>query len=332
MTNCHAHEGWASIRAPAFDSRPSLMPANYRRAFWTSRQHLWLALLTVGLGFASGEPLALILGATAYALGLVFLPDTAAFKRSVDARENAANDSAAAARLAAFKGEQEKLLAGLSAGRRTRYNQLVAVCRDIEAASAEAPSPGGLELPSRRAKLEELAWTYLRMLSVEQSLDVYLETERKEQVPSLVRTLEGETQALAAEISALKQSLPASGPLAGKERLLTSRLERLEALQQRVARIEQAQSNHDLVRSEQERLVEQVKLIRADAIATKNADTLAARIDLSIEHLAATNRWISELAEFKNLTDQMPSAPVRPGAAAPETSPRQPHAAPPATH
>jgi hypothetical protein len=32
---------------------------------------------------------------------------------------------------------------------------------------------------------------------------------------------------------------------------------------------------------------------------------------VSIEHLAATNRWIAELAEFKDLTAQMPSAPTR---------------------
>ena len=97
---------------------------------------------------------------------------------------------------------------------------------------------------------------------------------------------------------------------------------------QRLRRIEQAQSNHDLIRAEQERLVEQVKLIRADAIATKNADTLTARIDLSIEHLAATNRWLSEVAEFKDLTAQMPPAPPAAGAAA-SNSPPQKNPSPP---
>lgn len=286
------------------------MPPNYRRAFWTSRHHLWLALLTLGLGFASGEPLGLIAGAAAYALGLVFIPDAGFFRRAVDTRENAARDSAAAAQVAEFQQQQQALLARLSTGRRTRYNQLVTVCGDIEAASAEAQGPSELETSTRRQKLDELTWTYLRMLSVEQSLEVYLETERKEQVPAAVRTLETETQALAAEVAALQAAKSGAATLAGKERLLTSRLERLKALQQRLTRIEQAQANHEIVLSEQERLVEQVKLIRADAIASKNADTLTARIDLSIEHLAATNQWLSELAEFKNLTAQMPPVPI----------------------
>lgn len=286
---------------------------NYRRAFWTSRHHMWLALLTLGLGFASGEPLGLFAGATLYALGLVFVPDFAFFRRAIDARAQTADATAAAAQLIAFQKQHETLLAGLSTGRRSRHAQLVGVCRDIESASAEAQN-AGLDLDTRRRKLDELAWTYLRMLNIEQSLEVYLETERKEQVPALVATLEAETPALAVEVDALKKITPRPHLLDGKERLLTSRLERLSALRQRLTRIEQAQANHDLVRSEQERLVEQVKLIRADAIAAKNADTLTARIDLSIEHLAATNKWLSELAEFKDLTAQMPAATSRPAA------------------
>jgi hypothetical protein len=310
--------------------RKSPMPPNYRRAFWTSRHHVWLALLTLGLGFASGEPLGLLAGATLYALGIVFLPDAGFFRRAIDEKARAAEAADATAQLAAFQQEEQRLLAGLSNGRRTRHRQLVQVCRDIEAASAEAQGPADLDLEVRRRKLGELAWTYLRMLSVEQALEVYLETERKEQVPELVRTLEGETETLAAEIDAMKKKTPRPALPEGKERLLTSRLERLAALQQRLKRIEQATENHDLIRSEQERLVEQVKLIRADAIASKNADALTARIDLSIEHLAATNKWLSELAEFKDLTSQMPPIPPAAGATI-APPPRQPQPTPPQT-
>ncbi|MEO5960554.1 MAG: hypothetical protein ABIZ49_13030 [Opitutaceae bacterium] len=297
---------------------------HYRRAFWKSRHHVWLALLTLGLGFASGQPLGLLAGATLYALGLVFLPDAGFFRRAIDARTTASLDSAAAAQLAEFQKQQEQLLASLSTARRTRYAQLVAVCRDIES-SADAQAPAEFDLQTRRGKLDELAWTYLRMLAIEQSLEVYLETERKEQLPALVRTLEAETHAGAAEVESMKKISPRPATLDGKERLLTSRLERLRALQQRLQRIEQAAANHDIIRSEQERLVEQVKLIRADAIASKNADTLTTRLDLSIEHLAATNKWLSELAEFKDLTAQMPALPPRPAAApAPRTRTAEP--------
>lgn len=304
----------------------------YRRAFWTSRHHAWLGILTLGLGFLSAEPLGLLIGAVAYAIGLIFIPDAAFFRRTIDAREHATRDNAAASELAVFQQQQEKMLASLSQGRRTRYEQLVAVCRDIETASAEgAGDPGAaLDLTPRRQKLQELTWTYLRMLSIEQTLEVYLETERKEQVPAAVRSLEAETQTLAAEVAAMKAPSSNAATLAGKERLLTSRLERLNALQQRVRRIEQAQSNHDLIRSEQERLVEQVKLIRAGAIASKNADTLTSRIDLSIETLSSTNQWLSELAEFKDLTAQMPVVPAKMPSGSPVAASRTPQTTPPA--
>jgi hypothetical protein len=144
----------------------------------------------------------------------------------------------------------------------------------------QRPRPDSIS-PTPLRKLDELLWTYLRMLSVEQSLEVYLETERKEQVPALAASISKRRPTCSpGKSKSLKTAQPASPLLESKQRLLTSRLERAATLRQRLTRIEQAQANHDLVRSEQERLVEQVKLIRADAIAAKNSDALSARIDL----------------------------------------------------
>lgn len=289
------------------------MTVSYRRAFWKSSHHAWLAVLTIGGGFVTGEPLALLLGVTLYAVGLIFLPDSGFFRRTVDQRENAAREKEVAAKWAEFQAQQERVMSGLSNGRRTRYNELLAVCRDIEASSADAHAQTGLEVQSRTGKLDELLWAFLRMLAVEQTLEVYLEGERKEQVPQLTVSLKSETDDLAAEVAVLKEKKPAPAALETKQRLLTSRLERLETLRQRQSRIDQSQANLELVRSEEERLIEQVKLIRADAVAAKNADALSARIDLSIQHLAATNQWLSEIAEFKEVSQQMPEPPPKVG-------------------
>ena len=58
---------------------------------------------------------------------------------------------------------------------------------------------------------------------------------------------------------------------------------------------------------------QQIKLIRADAVATKNAETLTARIDATVEHLDQTNKWLSELDEFKDLVGDMPPTELRVG-------------------
>ncbi|CAM3063946.1 hypothetical protein [Rariglobus hedericola] len=296
-------------------------PPNYRRLFWKSRDHLWLAVLTLGLGFATGEPLGLLVGGVLYALGHVYLPDSARFRKKIDARRLAADNAASSERERAFEAQRTQLLASLSAERRRHHQSLVAVCKDITAASAENSSGDlTLSLDTRLRKLDELLWTYLRLQTIEQSLEVYLETERREQLPQAEEAAAREISALEAEIAAS----PASPSLETRRKLLASRRDRLDALRQRIARIAQARANLDLALSEQERLVEQAKLIRADAVAHKNAESLGARIDISIEHLAETNRWLSELSEFKDLTGQLPALPAGAMVTPSATATRQP--------
>jgi hypothetical protein len=155
-------------------------------------------------------------------------------------------------------------------------------------------------------------WTYLRLLSIQESLEKFLETERSENLPALVKDAEAEATRLNAEVDALKAKGNGAA-VETKQRYLGSRLERLEVLRKRQQRSEQAEANLALVVSEQERLDQQIKLIRADAVATKNAETLTARIDATVEHLDQTNKWLSEMDEFKDLVGDMPSTELRVG-------------------
>jgi hypothetical protein len=261
----------------------------------------------------SAEFLPLIVGATAYALGWIYLPDLPLFRRWVDSRRDKEKRAVALAQVAEFVQRRDALLGSLGVSRRKRYENLVEVCRDIETASAEnSLAPADPATDPRLRKLDELMWTYLRLLGIEESLERFLETERREDLPSVVREAEQEAARLSSEVDALKSKGPGGG-LETKQRYLNSRLERLEVLRKRQERIEQAGGNLALVVSEQERLDQQIKLIRADAVATKNADTLTARIDATVEHLDQTNKWISEMDEFKDLVGDMPATDYRVG-------------------
>jgi hypothetical protein len=286
---------------------------NYLKEFLKSPHHVWLGLLTLGGGFLLASPLPLIAGATAYALGWIYLPDMPLFKRWVDRRYEKERHAAAMAQVDEFLKRRESLLVALAPSRRTRYMELAGVCRDIENATAESslatPEPA---TDPRLRKLDELMWTYLRLLGIEESLERFLETERREELPLVVQEAEGEVKLLTEEIEALKAAARGSA-LEAKQRLLSSRRERLEVLRKRVQRVDTATENLALVRSEQERLVEQIKLVRADAVAAKNADTLTARIDATVEHLDQTNKWISEMDEFKDLVGDMPATDLRVG-------------------
>jgi hypothetical protein len=219
-------------------------------------------------------------------------------------------------KVADFMRRRDHLLASLSPTRRERYSRLAGVCRDIETASADNPlASANPAADPRLRKLDELMWTYLRLLGIEQSLEQFLETERREDLPGMLKEAEAEAARLTAELESLKAKGDGTA-VETKQRYVGSRLERLEVLRKRRQRITQTQENLALVVSEQDRLDQQIKLIRADAIATKNADALTARIDATVEHLDQTNKWLSELDEFKDLVADMPATELRVGYAA----------------
>ena len=286
---------------------------NYHREFLKSPQHAALGLLTLGAGFMSGMILPLIAGVTCYTLGWIYLPDLPFFRRWVDRRQEKARRAEEAQKVSAFVQRRDSLIASLSLERRERYNRLAGVCRDIETASADnLLASADPTTDPRLRKLDELMWTFLRLLGIEESLEQFLETEKSENLPAVVKDAEAEAARLTGEIEALKTKGNAVA-LDTKQRYLSSRLERLEVLRKREQRSEQAQANLALVVSEQDRLEQQIKLIRADAVATKNAETLTARIDATVEHLDQTNKWLSEMDEFKDLVGDMPSTELRVG-------------------
>ena len=301
-----------TARLPGFEPMEPAEP-NYRSEFLKSPHHAVFGLLTVGIGFVSAALLPLIVGGTLYTLGWIYLPDMGLFRGWVNRRRNEAIRAEEMKKVAEFVQRRNGLISSLSASRRERYEQLAQVCHDIEGASADNPmASANPDYDPRLRKLDELMWTYLRLLGIEESLERFLETERREDVPGMLKAAEEEAARLSKEVDELK-ARGSSGTIEARQRYLGSRLERLEVLRKRRQRCEQGAENLALVLSEQERLDQQIKLIRADAVATKNAETLTARIDATVEHLDQTNKWISELDEFKDLVGDMPATELRVG-------------------
>jgi hypothetical protein len=292
---------------------------NYRSEFLRSGFHATLGLLTLGLGFASGEPLGLIVGVTLYVLGWIYLPDLDVFRRTVERKAQEALRVAAVAQSVQFMRYRDTQLASLTVERRVRYSELVQVCKDVERASIQENQQGGSSADApegpqatRLHKLDELMWTFLRLLTIEQSLELFLETELKDDVPAAAVQSKEDILRLIAEIDELNRSAQKSG-LEARQRLLTSKQDKLDVLQKRLERAEQARQNLSLVVSEQERLDQQIRLLRADAIASKNAGGLSQRIDASIEQLDQTNKWLSQMDEFKDVVGGIPQTDVRIG-------------------
>src|SRR6266446_1397923 len=178
---------------------------NYRREFLSSPHHAGLGLLTLGLGFVSGAALPLIIGGTIYTLGWVYLPDVSFFRHWVDHRRETAQRTEEMRKVAEFVQRRDALVTSLSTHCRAQYGNLASVCRDIEVASADsALAMGAAGSDPRLRKLDELMWTYLRLLGIQESLERFLETERREDLPRLIKDSEQEVAALGGEVDALK--------------------------------------------------------------------------------------------------------------------------------
>jgi hypothetical protein len=282
------------------------LPKPRWREFLASPHHALLAVATLGAGFLTAEPLYFIAGAAAYVVGWVFLPGIPLFQRYLDRKRDVAEKAAETSELSQFNARREALIQGLTAGRRDRYFALAKVCKDIEMSAPQNPDD------PRLRKLEELMWTFLRLLTMEESLEQFLEIEAKDNVPELVEKAEKELAELKVEVEALRRK-GQSDALDAKERLLNSRTERLETLGKRAERLGTAKSNLALVVAEQERLDQQIKLIRADSIATRNAAALSARIDATVENLEHTNQWLSQMDQFRDILTDVPLTSARAG-------------------
>src|SRR5438105_7975467 len=195
-------------------------PTSYRREFFKSPQHVGLGVLTIGLGFMSGALLPLIVGSTAYALGWLYLPDMSFFRSWVDRRREALLRAEEMKKVPHFVQRRDALIGSLSTRCREQYKNLANVCRDIEVASADSPlAAGRAGTDPRLRKLDELMWTYLRLLGIEESLERFLETEKRENLPQLIKSGEQEVSTISGEVDALKTK-GVSNSLETKQRYL----------------------------------------------------------------------------------------------------------------
>jgi hypothetical protein len=252
------------------------------RAFAKSPYHLWSAVLTIGLGLATAHPVGIALGAAAYALAWIYLPDTKAFKRWLAKRGATSPDSREAdERAAALRQARQKLFDSLGADRRARYRKLGAVAAAIEAHVRTQPPGNQVLSPDLQMQpVDSLMATFLRLLHTEQVLETFTESEGRED-------LAGAVESLRAEIGAMQEAAASTID----DPLLESRREKLATLEKRLARSREAAEKLRLTRAEQERVVELVKLARAEVVTSSDPAALRHRIDAGARQMSETSTW-----------------------------------------
>lgn len=282
------------------------------KAFAKSPHHAWLAVLTLGAGVATAEPVFAIAGVAAYALGWVFGPDTSLFKKWMQKKQHSQTGALAEKEKLDFAEQRMKLYRSLSHPLQVNYDTLSGLAGEIEQDLNENPTAAqSLTIDSQLHQLDALMWTYLRLLHTEETLKEHLGRERRENLPERIRDMPVEIAKLEQEIEKLEQDGKHS-LLATRQRLLDSQRERLAMLEKRASKVEESQANLDLAESEQRRVVGLVKLLASELkTASQDAGDFSRHIDSSASQIGQTNDWLAQLDELE-LDDDYEAFPQQP--------------------
>ena len=263
------------------------------KAFAKSPHHLWLGLLTLGVGVATVSTIGLVAGVAAYALGWIYLPDSRLFNVWLANRKQGDEG----AKLRQFLFQRRQIYDALRSSTRERYDRLAAEIENLQQEFHRDPRLNAELVRQRSERLSNLAWTYLRLLHTGEMLDQFIESEDPVE-------LERKIAAMEKELSAIDAGSKAS--------LAESLQSRLSSLKARLEKRRGAEESRELTASEQERIAELVKLFRADHLASRDAGALSHEIDGAAVQLDRTREWLSGL-EF----DTSPDIPEALAAAAP---------------
>jgi len=255
---------------------------NYFKEFAFSKTHAAIGV-GVAAAFASTNLLAFMLAAAAYLITWVFFPTSHAFVRRINDRLKLAAELENEDKLGEFVQRRNNLIAKLGEESRNRYAALYNTCGEVSGNNPDNNLING--------KLQELLWTYLNMLLMQQNIEVYLKETDKDTIVENLRDVEAEIAALTPEQARLKTS---------KESLKAT-------LAQHKKSLEDGEENLQVLNSELTRLEHEIQLLRADAIANRNSDFLSAKINASVESLQESKAIMQSMSNVAELGLDMPT-------------------------
>lgn len=269
--------------------------ANYYKEFLKSPAHAWTALLTVGAGLATANPIGLIVGGAAYALAWIYFPDSKGFKARIEKLRAAEELQRTKLGKAARKEHLSEALDKLPPQDRSRFAEFQKLSREIAASIGSHSNADLYPVETLNDNLHEIENTYLRLLNQRGRLKSFVAREHEEPLQISIDNSEVEANELQAQIEAAEKSNPEDESLHTRRRTLELQRTRIETLRQRQKRLRNAEANLDLVEADLARIDEQLKLLLADAASRLDSGSFSHQIDASMQHLSQTNQWLAEL-------------------------------------
>lgn len=279
----------------------SLVP--YRQIFWKHKAHWILLGVSVAIPLVSAHLFGLIFGAGLYLVGIINLPDFKLFRKIVDKELSEKAKEEVEQKRLLFIEKRDRQIRSLSSEKKAEYKEITDICREIES-SFDGMNGGELFM----ARIDEIMWTFLKLLGIQQSLEMFLNAEASSKTSSKdLKEVNANISRIENELIALGEDASANAiEIDHKEKMLISYNERASIINKREEKTRTASNSLELVNAEKQRLVEQIKFIRAEVISSKNPDSISVKLDSNLQNLGETNKWISQMSEFADMTDQIP--------------------------
>lgn len=257
-----------------------LRAAPYHAHFLGSINHAWLALVTLGVGILVATPLSVVLGAAAYGLGIIFLPDLPVFSNSFDRkrREEAAGRQQEEA--SAKERVRASLVQKLTPKANARWQKFSALCTELQTKLDAAESNDLMQ----ESSLAKVADSHLLLLAMDADIRGYLASAES------AEELEGRIAAVQGEVNRLHQRTDLSDV---EQRLVLSKEETVKNIRQQAEQNKRMQLNLELAQSELERLESQISSLKAELISTP-ASQLSSRLGDTLIQVEASQRVLQE--------------------------------------
>jgi hypothetical protein len=244
------------------------------------------------LAFGAGAALAVISGHPDVGLPLVLAAETAylgfigthpRFQRHVDAQEHKEERAAAEAQAV------ERLLKSLPPAQYRRFQSLRDRCLALRQIARQLRDPGaGDSIRSlddlQRSDLDRLLWIYLRMLYTQHMLERFFERTSREEITTEIRRLEDRIKRIGRDPDTPKRA-----------RMLQSLDANLETCKSRLANLDKARENYDLLQAEAENLEAKIQSITELAINRSDASAITSEVEQISQGLVRTEQTINEL-------------------------------------
>jgi chemotaxis protein histidine kinase CheA len=190
---------------------------------------------------------------------------------------------------AGAEGGLERILSALPPNAVQRFETLRSRCLELRqiAVGLKDPSRADAPMPLEElqvAGLDRLLWTFLRLLFTQHMLERFFQRTTEDQIGKTIKSLEQSLQA---------QSAGLDDPQ--KQKIRKALEDNIQTNRERLANLEKARSNSELVRLEIDRLENKIQSLSEMAINRQEPDYIVHQVDEVASSMVQTERTMNEL-------------------------------------